>query len=127
MYRRISGPADHWRRRPKSLRNLNAATPLTSMADSPMLANLARGRTSATTSKPVVPRLRLDAWVGSTTALPPVQTASRPYGTIQPLDTAEREATTCRRTVIYNEVGSASGTSRFPFCNQGGGNWRRVQ
>jgi hypothetical protein len=34
------------RSRPKSLRNLNAATPLTSVADSPMLANRVRGSMS---------------------------------------------------------------------------------
>jgi surface antigen len=49
------------------------------------------------------------------------------YGTIQPLDTTEREGMTCRRVVIYNNAGGASGTSRFTFCKQEDGTWRVAQ
>jgi surface antigen len=50
--------------------------------------------------------------------------ATGAYGTIQPLDTTERDGATCRRTVIYNNAGGASGTSRFTFCKQEDGAWR---
>ena len=33
------------------------------------------------------------------------------YGTIQPQSTEERGGRTCRRTLIYNNAGGASGTS----------------
>ena len=46
------------------------------------------------------------------------------YGTIQPLDTTEREGMTCRRAVVYNNARGASGTSRFTFCKQEDGSWR---
>ena len=66
MCRRISSSADYWRSWRRSLRNLNGALTLTSLADSSMLANLARGHISATASKPVVPGSRLNVRVGST-------------------------------------------------------------
>ena len=53
--------------------------------------------------------------------------ATGAYGTIQPLDTTERDGTTCRRAVIYNNAGGASGTSRFTFCKQPDGDWRVAQ
>lgn len=53
--------------------------------------------------------------------------ASGAYGTVQPLDTTEREGTTCRRAVIYNNAGGSGGTSRFTFCKQSDGNWRVAQ
>lgn len=45
-------------------------------------------------------------------------------GSIQPLETTQKEATTCRLTVISNSAGGASGTSRFTFCRQDDGTWR---
>jgi surface antigen len=48
-------------------------------------------------------------------------------GSIQPLDTTDREGTTCRLTVISNSAGDASGTSRFTFCRQQDGAWRVAQ
>lgn len=49
------------------------------------------------------------------------------YGTIQPLSTEERGGTTCRRTVMYNNAGGASGTSRFTFCKHDDGTWQVAQ
>ena len=48
-------------------------------------------------------------------------------GSIQPLDTTQREGMTCRLTAISNSAGGASGTSRFTFCKQADGTWRVVQ
>jgi surface antigen len=46
------------------------------------------------------------------------------YGTVQPLDTTQNRGRTCRRTVLYNNAGGASGTSRFTFCRDDDGTWQ---
>jgi surface antigen len=48
-------------------------------------------------------------------------------GSIQPLDTTDREGATCRLTVVSNSAGDASGSSRFTFCRQDDGAWRVAQ
>jgi len=70
MCRRISRFANYGHSRWQSLRNRNAATLLTGVADSPMLASVARGKMSATFSRPVVQGWRLNVGVGSTRGLP---------------------------------------------------------
>ena len=46
------------------------------------------------------------------------------FGTIQPLDSYERDGSRCRRTEIFNSAKGAFGTSRFDFCKQPDGSWK---
>ena len=46
------------------------------------------------------------------------------FGTIQPLNTYDRDGVTCRLTEIFNSAKGAIGTSRFDFCKQPDGSWK---
>jgi len=46
------------------------------------------------------------------------------FGTVQPLDTIERDGSICRRTEVYNNAKDASATTRFEFCKQPDGTWK---
>jgi surface antigen len=50
--------------------------------------------------------------------------ATGAFGTIQPLNTYERDGAGCRRTEVYNHSRDSSGTSRFDFCKQSDGSWK---
>ena len=52
--------------------------------------------------------------------------ASGAGGTITPLNTFERDGSTCRRTEISNQAEDASGMTRFDFCKQADGTWKVV-
>ncbi len=46
------------------------------------------------------------------------------FGTLQPLNTYEKDGASCRRTEVYNNAKDASGTTRFDFCKQPDGTWK---
>ncbi len=46
------------------------------------------------------------------------------FGTIQPLHSYQDKGLSCRRTEVFNNARSTSGTSRFDFCKQKDGSWK---
>jgi surface antigen len=51
-------------------------------------------------------------------------TATGASGTVRPLDTYQRDGSTCRRAEVFNSAGDASATTRFDFCKQPDGSWK---